>query len=124
MQNSFSVGREVEVDVLIRAYAFTSEHLTRVFEPAVKIGVLDVSQVWNGEDIPLSFGGTKPPRIHPLKPALVCASASLPGVAMWATNPGFWDERIRVFENARQARLALDSPWVANSEVPQHVPKP
>jgi hypothetical protein len=95
MQNSFSVGREVEVDVLIGAYAFTSEHLTRVFELAVKIGVLDVSQVRNGKDILVSFGGTKPPRIHPLKPALLCASESLAGVALWTSNHKFWDERVR-----------------------------
>ena len=118
------VGRKTEVDVLIGAYAFTSEHLRRVFEVAAKIGISDLSQVRNYDDVLLSFGGTKPPRIHPLKPALVCASASLPGIAMWTTNPGFWDERIRVFENARQARLALDSPWVANSQFPQHVPQP
>ena len=117
-------GRETEVDVLIGAYAFTSEHLKRVFEVAAKIGISDLSQVRNYDDILLSFGGTKRPRIHALKPALLCASASLPGVAMWTSNPGFWDERIQVFENARQARLALDGPWVANSEFPQHVSQP
>ena len=97
--------------MLIGAYAFTREHLKRVFELAAKIGISDLSQVRNYDDVLLSFGGTKPPRIHPLKPALVCASASLPGVAMWTSNPGFWDERIRVFENARQARLTMNSPW-------------
>jgi Glycosyl transferase family 64 domain len=116
--------RETEVDVLIGAYAFTREHLKRASELAAKVGVSDLSQVRNGEDILLSFGGTKPPRIHPLKPALICASASLPGVALWKSDQGFWDERIRVFENARQARLALDSPWVANSEFPQQVSQP
>ena len=115
---------EAEVDVLIGAYAFTSEHLKRVFELAAKIGVLDLSQVRNYDDILLSFGGTKRPRIHALKPALLCASASLPGVAMWTSNPGFWDERIRVFENARDARLALGSPWVANSDFSQLVSQP
>jgi hypothetical protein len=104
-------GREMEVDVLIGAYAFTSEQLKRVFELAARIGVSDLSRVRNYDDILLSFGGTKRPRIHPLKPALLCASTSLPGVAMWTSNREFWDERIRVFEDARQARLAMDSPW-------------
>ena len=104
-------GREMEVDVLIGAYAFTSEQLNRVFELAAKIGVSDLSRVRNYDDILLSFGGTKRPRIHRLKPALLCASASLPGVAMWTSNREFWDERIRVFEDARQARLAMDRPW-------------
>ena len=114
---------EAEVDVLIGAYAFTSEHLKRVFELAAKIGVSDLSQVRNYDDILLSFGGTKRPRIHPLKPALLCASASLPGVAMWTSNPGFWDERIRVFENARQARLAMDSPWAQRPQFATKEPR-
>jgi hypothetical protein len=105
------VGRETEVDVLIGAYAFTSEHLKRVFEVAAKIGISDLSQVRNYDDVLLSFGGTKRPRIHPLKPALECASASLPGIAMWTTNSEFWEERVRVFEDARDARLAMKSPW-------------
>jgi hypothetical protein len=118
------VGRETEVDVLIGAYAFTSEHLKRVFELAAKIGILDLSQVRNYDDVLLSFGGTKPPRIHPLKPALVCASASLPGVALWKSDEQFWIERERIFEKARAARLALDSPWVAKSEFEQQVSQP
>src|SRR6184192_258478 len=83
-------GRDAEVDVLIGAYAFTSEHLKRVFEVAAKIGISDLSQVRNYDDVLLSFGGTKPPRIHPLKPALVCASESLPGVALWKSDQEFW----------------------------------
>jgi hypothetical protein len=105
------VGRETDVDVLIGAYAFTSEHLRRVFEVATKVGISDLSQVRNYDDVLLSFGGIKRPHIHPLKPALICASASLPGVAMWTSNPGFWDERIRVFEAARDARLEMNSHW-------------
>jgi hypothetical protein len=110
------VARETEVDVLIGAYAFTSEHLKRVFELAAKTGVLDLSRFRNGEDILLSFGGIKPPRIHRLKPALLCASGSLPGVALWASDHGFWDERVRVFENARDARLTMTSPWVSRKK--------
>ena len=113
------IGRDAEVDVLIGAYAFTSEHLKRVFEVAAKIGISDLSQVRNYDDVLLSFGGTKRPRIHPLKPALVCASESLPGVALWKSDQEFWNERVQVFENARHARLALDSPWVNESEYQQ-----
>ena len=46
------------MDVLIGAYAFTSEHLKRVFDLAAAIGVSDLSRVRNGEDILLSFSGT------------------------------------------------------------------
>jgi hypothetical protein len=110
------VARETDVDVLIGAYAFTSEHLKRVFELAAKIGVSDLSRVRNGEDILLSFGGTKRPRIHRLKPALVCASASLPGVALWKSGEEFWEERVRMFEILREARMTLKSPWLTNAE--------
>jgi len=104
-------GVEQEVDVLIGAYAFTSEHLDRVFALAGAIGIRDVSQVRNYDDILLSFAGVGRPRIHAIKPALLCASASLPGVALWKSDEQFWDERERVFERVRDARLAMRSPW-------------
>ena len=109
-------GRDTDVDVLIGAFAFTNEHLKRVFDLAAKIGVSDLSQVRNGEDILLSFSGTTRPHIHPLKPALFCASAGLPGVALWKTHDHFWDERIRVFQKARDAWLAMKTPWVVGPE--------
>jgi len=105
------VGREMEVDVLIGAYAFTREHLKRVFELAAKVGISDLSQLRNGEDIVLSFSGTTRPRIHRLKPALFCASEGLPGVALWKSDDQFWDERLRLFEKARDARLAMQRFW-------------
>jgi hypothetical protein len=101
------LARDMEVDVLIGAYAFTREHLKRVFELAAKIGVPDLSQLRNGEDIVLSFSGTTRPRIHRMRPALFCASAGLPGVALWKSDDKFWDGRVRVFEKARDARLAM-----------------
>ena len=109
------VGRKREVDVLIGAYAFTSEHLKRVFDLAANIGVSDLSRVRNGEDILLSFSGTTRPHIHPLKPALFCASEGLPGVALWKSDDQFWDERVRMFENVRDARLAMKTVWADGS---------
>jgi hypothetical protein len=103
-------GVEQEVDVLIGAYAFTSEHLQRGFALADAIGIRDVSQVRNYDDILLSFTGVGRPCIHAIKPALLCASASLSGVALWRSDEQFWDERERVFQKIRTARLALDSP--------------
>ena len=104
-------GQDANTDVLIGAYAFTREHLKRVFELAVMIGVSDLSRVRNYDDILLSFSGTTRPHIHPLKPALFCASEGLPGVALWKSDDHFWDERIRVFEKARDARLAMKTMW-------------
>ena len=100
-------GRDTEVDVLIGAFAFTNEHVKRVFDLAAKIGVSDLSRVRNGEDILLSFSGTMRPHVHSLKPALFCASEGLPGVALWKTHDQFWDERIRMFEKVRDARLTM-----------------
>jgi hypothetical protein len=104
-------GRDTEVDVLIGAFAFTSEHLQRLFDLAAKIGVSDLSRVRNGEDILLSFSGTTRPHIHALKPALFCASEGLPGVALWKTHDHFWDERVRMFEKVRDARLTMKTLW-------------
>jgi hypothetical protein len=109
-------GVERDVDVLIGAYAFTCEHLERVFALAAAIGIGDVSLVRNYDDILLSFGGGGRPRIHAIKPALLCASASLSGVALWKSDEQFWDERERVFQQVRGARLALDSPWSERPE--------
>ena len=104
-------GTETEVDVLIGAYAFTSEHLKRVFDLAARIGVSDLSQLRNGEDILLSFSGATGPRIHPINPAFFCASAGLPGVALWKSDNEFWDERTQLFKQARGARLAMRNHW-------------
>lgn len=109
-------GRDTEADVLIGAFAFTREHLKHVFDLAAKIGVSDLSQVRNGEDILLSFSGTTRPHIHPLKPALFCASEGLPGVALWKTHDHFWDERIRVFEKVRDAWPAMKTLWMEGPE--------
>jgi hypothetical protein len=105
------VARDTEVDVLIGAFAFTNEHLKRVFDLAAMISVSDLSRVRNGEDILLSFSGTTRPHIHPLKPALFCASEGLPGVALWKSEHEFWGERIRMFEKVRDARLAMKTMW-------------
>ena len=109
-------GRETEVDVLIGAYAFTTEHLNRVFELAAKIGVSDLSRVRNGEGILLSFSGTKRPRIHAIRPMLQCASTSLPRVALWKSDEQFWTERVSVFEKLREIQLTMGHAWSSKSK--------
>ena len=111
------IAEDTEVDVLIGAYAFTSEHLNRVFRLAEEIGISDVSQLRNGEDILLSFSGTVRPKIHAMRPALFCASEGLPGIALWKTEQQFWDQRIRLFEKVREARCVVEPSWTeAGSE--------
>jgi hypothetical protein len=104
-------GVEATVDVLIGAYAFTREHALRVFDLAKAIGVDNLSLVRNYDDILLSFAGNARPRIHAIKPALLCASASLPGIALWKSDEQFWSERERVFGQVQAARSALDGAW-------------
>src|SRR5207248_3934952 len=111
-----AVGREADVDVLIGAYAFTTKHLKRVFKLAELIGIRDLSQVRNYNDILLSFGGTKRPRIHAIRPMLQCASTSLPGVALWKSDEQFWTERISVFEKVREIQLTMGHAWSSKSD--------
>src|SRR5437773_1080408 len=87
----------------VRIAECSSDSVKRIFEVAAKIRISDLSQVGSFDAVVRSFGGTKRPRIHPLKPALVCASESLPGVALWKSDQEFWTERVQVFENARDA---------------------
>jgi hypothetical protein len=99
---------EEEVDVLIGAYAFTRVQLDNVFRLADSLHLGCLSGVGNGEDILLSFGGTRAPRIHDLGCPLLCASTSLRGVALWKTWENFWDQRVKLFEDARDARRAIE----------------
>jgi hypothetical protein len=105
-------SEEKEVDVLIGAYAFTRRHLERLFALSRMLGIDCLSDVGNGEDILLSFAGIRPPRIHDLGPTFLCASTSLPGVALWTTRQAFWEERVNMLEKVREARLAMDAPWL------------
>ena len=99
---------EETVDVLIGAYAFTRVQLQRVFQLAAALELGSLSLIGNGEDILLSFAGTRPARIHDLGHPLLCASTSLKGVALWKTWENFWDERVKLVENVRAARLAVN----------------
>ena len=104
-------GAEQEVDVLIGAYAFTKQHLERMFALAGAVGIGRMSDLRNGEDVLLSFAGAGRPQTHAVGPVLTCASESAPGVALWQSHANFWDERVGLFQRARAARLAMDAPW-------------
>jgi Glycosyl transferase family 64 domain len=99
---------EAEVDVLIGAYAFTRVQLNKVFKLADALHLGSLSQIGNGEDILLSFAGSRASRIHDLGRPLLCASTSLKGVALSQTRVNFWDERIHLFEAAQAARRAME----------------
>ena len=117
------IAEDTEVDVLIGAYAFTREHLNRVFRLAGDIGISDLSQLRNGEDILLSFSGMIRPKIHAMRPALFCASEGLPGIALWRTDQQFWDQRIRMFAKVREARCIVEPSWATTGSEGTHRPR-
>ena len=100
-------GGNVEVDVLIGAYAFTRRHLERLFELARRLKLGDMTNLANGEDILLSFAGEGRPKIHDVGKLFCCASTSLEGVALWRTLGDFWDERVRLFEAVSATRKSM-----------------
>jgi hypothetical protein len=100
-------GFNMEVDVLIGAYAFTRRHLERLFELAHRLNFDDITNLANGEDVLLSLAGEQRPQIHDVGEVFCCTSTSLEGVALWRTLNDFWEERIDLFERARAIRQNL-----------------
>jgi hypothetical protein len=94
-----------ETDVLIGAYAFTREHLGRMRILANEMGLGDLSQLANGEDILLSFCGHGRPRLHDLGKIFACASESLEGIALWKTHKNFWQERVDMYNRTKAAAM-------------------
>jgi hypothetical protein len=109
-------GIDCEVDVLIGAYAFTRVHLNRVFFLAEALQMLPMSDIRNGEDILLSFSGSRRPRLHDLGPLFCCYSMSLPGIALWKSHRNFWTERTQLFERVRTTRESVPDAWNKNPE--------
>ena len=101
--------KNTEVDVLIGAYAFTRRHLDRLFALAGQMGITDMTNLANGEDVLLSFAGAGRPKIHNLGSLFCCASTSLEGVALWRTLGDFWSDRVKLFEQTRAARVLKKS---------------
>lgn len=106
---------EQDVDVLVGSFAFTREHLQRMFHLAHTLGINEMSNVRNGEDILLSFAGIRSPRVHNIGHVWSCASSSLPGVALWQTHKNFWQERINLFEQAQTNRKNMQDSWFQSS---------
>jgi hypothetical protein len=99
-------GVEAEVDILNNVYLFTAAHLDEYFRLTRDLGIDDHGAFGNGEDIVLSFSGSRRPRISPVGPVVECASSALPGIATWASHPGFYEERWKLFSTLR-ARKAF-----------------
>lgn len=90
------VEGNASVDVINGVYFFTREHLEEMFRLAGELK-LDVPNLFNGEDILLSFCGTERPRIHTVKPRTVnCLTEARRGVATF-TQGDFYPRRTELF---------------------------
>ena len=97
-------NRTVTVDILNGLFAFTRAHLDEYFRLCGALGINDQQSLMNGEDIILSFSGTKKPMIHNIGPIWECASASSPGVALYVSRPAFYEERWRIFAELQRLK--------------------
>lgn len=98
-------NKEGPVDILNGLFAFTKQHLDEYFRLCAVLGVGDTKALMNGEDIILSFSGSKRPWIHHVGPIWECASASSPGIALYMSRPGFYEERWRIFSELQSKKL-------------------
>jgi hypothetical protein len=104
-------GSDEEVDVLLGVYAFTRRQVVGTIALADALGLAPLSGVRNGEDVLMSCAGSRRPRVHAVGRITECASNSLPGIALWKSVDNFFDQRVKLFERAREARAAMsDSP--------------
>jgi hypothetical protein len=85
------------VEILNGLFAFTKQHLSEYFRLCEALGITDQESLMNGEDMILSFSGSRKPLIHNVGPIWECASASSPGVALHMSRPRFYEERWRMF---------------------------
>ena len=97
-------GADVPVDILNGLFAFTAGQLQEYFRLCGVLGIDDPSSLMNGEDIILSFSGSRRPRIHNIGPIWECASASTPGVALHVSRPRFYEERWSLLSRLREAK--------------------
>ncbi|HEY0092999.1 MAG TPA: hypothetical protein VGB96_01690, partial [Archangium sp.] len=97
------VEGNVTADVINGVYFFTREHLEELFRLADALK-LDVPNLFNGEDILLSFCGTERPRIHTVEPRTVnCLTEARRGVATF-TQEDFYPRRTELFLALRKLK--------------------
>ncbi len=101
---SHQSNKTIRIDILNGLFSFTREHLEEYFKLCFLLGITDHKSLMNGEDIVLSFSGTKKPLIHDIGPIWECASASLPGIALHVTRPRFYEERWEIFSKLEKIK--------------------
>jgi len=76
-------GRDVEVDILNRAYAFGPAHARLACELLRRLGFEDWLALGPGSDIILSFSGEQRPLVHDVGRIESCETSGTPGIAFW-----------------------------------------
>lgn len=88
-------GCNDHLDVISRVYALTHEHLQEFFRLFAVLGMADDPSIWQrstGDDVVLSFTGTKKPLCHDIGPYLDCPTQGDPRIATWQQS-GFFERR-------------------------------
>jgi hypothetical protein len=88
-------GRDVEVDVLNRTYAFGPQQARVACHLLQTLGYQDWRALGPGSDIVLSFSGRRRPMVHDVGPIETCETSGTPGIAYWRS------------DNFREQRRAL-----------------
>jgi hypothetical protein len=101
-------NRVGQVDILNGLFTFTRVQLQEYGRLCGLLGITDQKELSNGEDIILSFSGTRKPMIHNVGRIWECTSASEPGVALYASRPRFYEERWRMFAELRKIKSLND----------------
>lgn len=99
------IRKDMDVDHLTMTYAFTRQHLQRAEEHLKLLGLTNMSELYNGDDLLLSFAGNGRPRIHDLGSFLQCTSVLIPGIAFCCSTANFRPERLRVHRLLSGQRL-------------------
>lgn len=101
---SHQSNETITIDILNGLFCFNRKHLEEYFKLCSLLGITDHKSLMNGEDIVLSFSGTKKPLIHDIGPIWECASAALPGIALHVTRPRFYEERWDIFSKLEKIK--------------------
>jgi len=89
------------IEILNGLFAFTREHLDEYFRLCGLLGISNQRTLMNGEDIVLSFSGSRRPMVHHIGPVWECASEARPGVALHQSRPRFYEERWKIYSALR-----------------------
>jgi hypothetical protein len=95
------MNKDMEVDALIWAFAFTKTINERYFQLLEKIGETNES-VTSSEDVVLSFAGDKSSRIHACNRLITCPTSNDEDIATYQQT-GFLHRRAQLVDRCRRA---------------------